>query len=123
MCNLHFLDQKTGCRNELPVVLRRFIVRNMIIAVAALALAAPAYASAPNRQTDSFSHNGVTYRYTTSQEGAATIIKGYADAGDAFRFVKINDHVTGTVNGRRVAFRASEAREMKGTITLRLAAL
>ncbi len=71
------------------------------IAAAALTLATPALAS-----ERSFTRDGVTYTYTTLDQGGARILEGRASQGGKFRLVVQNGWVKGDVGGKPVAFRA-----------------
>jgi hypothetical protein len=89
--------------------IRRFIVRKTFAALTAtlvLAVASPALAD--EAQKSSFTHEGITYTYSQTKVGKATIIEGQAKPGQKFRFVKSGKQVTGTFNGSAVSFRTDE---------------
>ncbi|RYY26845.1 MAG: hypothetical protein EOP62_08785 [Sphingomonadales bacterium] len=74
--------------------------RYLLAAVAAtLTLAAPALA---NERT--FTHEGVTYTYTSVQQGEARVLEGSASEGGDFRLTVKNGWVRGKVGGTRVSF-------------------
>ena len=81
--------------------------------LAALTLGAalvPAAASAAPAQTV-FEHAGERYVYTTKETNGRTLIRGYTENGYApFELVVRNGRVSGTVDGRAVSFRVSEAK-------------
>lgn len=70
-------------------------------AAAVLAIATPALAA-----DRSFTRDGVTYSYTTTDQDGARILEGRASQGGKFRFVVRNGWVKGDVAGNRVSFRA-----------------
>ena len=69
-------------------------------AAAAIAFAAPAFAT--ERQ---FTHEGVTYVYTSTQTGKGLVLEGKASQGGKFRLVVKGDWVAGYVGGTPVSFR------------------
>lgn len=70
-------------------------------AAVALTLATPALAS-----ERSFTRDGVTYTYTTVEQGDTRVLEGRASQGGKFRLVVRNGWVQGEVAGKPVAFRA-----------------
>jgi len=67
--------------------------------------AAPAFAEAEVPQKVQFTHEGVTYVYTTTKVGESTIYKGYATPGYPFYLVSRKGQVTGKANGTNVSFK------------------
>lgn len=79
-----------------------------VLAAAAVTLAiAPAVAQADEARQ--FSHEGVNYTYTTSQQGKVTVINGRTSAGEPFRLFVKGEQVSGTFNNRPVNFTKAEA--------------
>ena len=74
-----------------------------LIAAAAATVAFAAPASANERV---FEREGVTYSYTTTVKGDATVLEGTTSRGADFRFVVKNGWVQGVAGGARVSFRA-----------------
>lgn len=77
-----------------------------IFAAAALALTLASPGLASER---SFKRDGVTYTYTTLDQGGARILEGRASEGSKFRLVVRNGWVQGQVAGKPVAFRAPKS--------------
>ena len=75
----------------------------LLIATAAAALAFVAPATAKERV---FTHEGVTYAYTSKTQGNAVVLEGTASKGGKFRFVVKGNWVDGYAGGTRVSFRA-----------------
>ena len=73
-------------------------------AAAALTLASPALAS-----ERSFTRDGVTYSYTTVDQGDARVLEGRASQGSKFRLVVRNGWVQGNVGGKPVSYRAPKS--------------
>lgn len=73
--------------------------------VATVAFAAPA--SARER---TFVREGVTYTYTATVKGDATVLEGKTSKGGDFRFVVKNGWVDGYADNNRVSFRAPKAK-------------
>ena len=83
------------------------------IAAAALVLAAPVVASASETAANQFSHEGVTYQYTTEVVGGDRVIRGSAFAGKVpFELHVHKNVVTGTFNHQPVEFTQAEAKSM-----------
>ncbi len=77
------------------------MTRFLIAAVAAVvAFAAPATA-----KERVFTHEGVTYAYTSTPGKAGLVLEGTASTGGKFRFVVKGDWVQGYAGGARVSFR------------------
>lgn len=72
-------------------------------AAAAIAFAAPATAAPKERV---FTHEGITYAYTSEPKGDAVVLEGTASKGGKFRLVVKGDWVDGYAGGARVSFRA-----------------
>jgi hypothetical protein len=69
----------------------------------AATIATPALARDNDART--FSRDGVTYTYTSSEQNGATVLQGTAQPGDRdFRFVVRGKHVRGIANGQSVSF-------------------
>ncbi|HVJ01468.1 MAG TPA: hypothetical protein VM662_04750 [Sphingomonas sp.] len=64
----------------------------------------------------SFTHEGVTYAYTSTLKDGARILEGKSSAGDRFRLVVRNGWVSGYAANTRVSFRAP-----KGVANLQVA--
>lgn len=80
----------------------------LFTAAVALTVSTAAFARDGERQ---FTHQGITYVYTTAVEGGRTVITGrQLPSGDAFRLVVDGQRVTGVAGGQPVAFRTSSAR-------------
>ena len=80
---------------------------------AALLLAAPAVALAGEPAANRFSHEGVSYQYTTEVTGGERIIRGTAFAGKVpFELHVRKNIVTGTFNHQPVEFTQGEARTL-----------
>ncbi|NNM76176.1 hypothetical protein HJG53_04555 [Sphingomonas sp. ID1715] len=71
------------------------------------ALFIPALAHAADRQKQ-FTQDGVSYRYTVSEQRGGQVIEGRSN-GEPFRLFVKNGRVNGTVNGRSVSFYVREA--------------
>ncbi|TGX55598.1 hypothetical protein E5A73_00195 [Sphingomonas gei] len=69
-------------------------------AAATIVFAAPATA-----KERVFTHEGVTYAYTSTPSDAGLVLEGKASTGSKFRFVVKGDWVQGYAGGARVAFR------------------
>jgi len=88
---------------------RRLFVKKFLITAALAAIATVSPASA--KDMSSFSHQGVTYKYSvTNISDSKRVISGFATSGSAFRLVVSGDRVSGTVNGMPVSFTVSEAK-------------
>jgi hypothetical protein len=81
------------------------VTRLLFAAAAALTLASPALA-----RERVFTHEGVTYSYTSTVQDDAKVLEGRSSAGAPFRLVVRNGWVSGTVADSRVSFRAPKAR-------------
>lgn len=80
------------------------------IAAAAALIAAPALAHADEAGT-SFTHEGVTYQYTTQVANGERVIRGSAFGGKApFELHVRGRYVTGTFNHQAVEFTKAEAK-------------
>ncbi|MDT8757313.1 hypothetical protein MZO42_01255 [Sphingomonas psychrotolerans] len=78
------------------------MTRFLIAAAAAtVAFATPALA-----KERVFTHEGVTYAYTSTPSPAGLVLEGKASTGAKFRFVVKGDWVSGYAGGGRVSFRA-----------------
>lgn len=78
--------------------------RTLLIAAAALLpLAVPAHAS-----ERAFTRDGVTYTYTVTPKGDATVIEGRATGGSRFHLVVRDGWVSGFSGTTRVSFRAPQ---------------
>lgn len=78
--------------------------------VAASLLIAPAAHAA---EDTSFTHDGVTYSYTTEVKGNEKIVRGTAYAGNVpFELHIRKKTVTGTFNNRPVDFSVSEVKQI-----------
>ena len=84
------------------------------IAAAALLIAAPVVATAKDADSaNQFSHQGVTYQYTTEVTGSERIIRGSAFAGKVpFELHVKGKVVSGTFNHQPVEFTQAEAKSM-----------
>jgi hypothetical protein len=83
------------------------------IAAAAFVLAAPAVAFASEAAPAQFSHEGVTYQYTTEVTGSERVIRGTAFAGKVpFELHVKGKFVSGTFNHQAVEFTQAEAKSM-----------
>jgi hypothetical protein len=79
----------------------------------AFVLAAPNVASASETAANQFSHEGVTYQYTTEVVGGERVIRGSAFAGKVpFELHVHKNIVTGTFNHQPVEFTQTEAKSM-----------
>ena len=75
----------------------------LIAAAAATTIAFAAPATARER---TFTHEGVTYSYTSTPSAEGVVLEGKASTGGKFRFVVKGDWVSGYAGGARVSFRA-----------------
>jgi hypothetical protein len=83
------------------------------MSAAALVLAAPVVASASETAANQFSHDGVTYQYTTEVVGGDRVIRGSAFAGKVPFELHVRKHVvTGTFNYQPVEFTQAQAKSM-----------
>lgn len=73
-----------------------------LIAAAAATIAFAVPATAKERV---FTHEGVTYAYTSTSSDAGVVLEGKASTGSKFRFVVKGDWVSGYAGGARVSFR------------------
>ncbi len=73
-----------------------------LIAAAAATVAFATPAIAKDRV---FTHEGVTYTYTSTPSDAGLVLEGAASTGSKFRFVVKGDWVSGYAGGARVSFR------------------
>lgn len=74
-----------------------------LIAAAAATIAFAAPATAKER---TFTHEGVTYSYTSTPSDKGVVLEGKASTGGKFRLVVKGDWVSGYADGARVSFRA-----------------
>ncbi len=87
-------------------------LKSFQIAVAAALIAAPALAHAEDAGAQ-FTHEGVTYSYTTQVANGERVIRGTAFNGKApFELHVRGRYVTGTFNHQAVEFTQAEARAM-----------
>jgi hypothetical protein len=77
-------------------------VTRFLIAAAAATVAFATPALAKERV---FTHEGVTYAYTSTASDAGLVLEGKASTGGKFRFVVKGDWVSGYAGGARVSFR------------------
>lgn len=84
------------------------------LAAAALLIAAPGVASAKDASAaNQFSHQGVSYEYTTEVTGGERVIRGTAFAGKVpFELHVRGNLVSGTFDHQAVAFSQAEARSL-----------
>ena len=75
-------------------------------AAATIVFAAPAFA-----KDRVFTHEGVTYAYTSTQSGDGLVLEGKASQGGKFRLVVKGDWVNGYAGGARVSFRTPKREE------------
>jgi hypothetical protein len=84
---------------------------------AALLLSPTITVAAP--PTASFEHEGINYTYSTVQKKGYRILRGYAGIGKRpFDLMVTDKRVTGTVEGRAVAFRLDEVKPIRGIVTI-----
>ncbi|OYU37189.1 hypothetical protein [Novosphingobium sp. PASSN1] len=87
-------------------------IKSFQIAAAAALIAAPAFAQAEEAKAQ-FSHEGVTYTYTTQVSGGERVIRGSAFNGKApFELHVRGRYVTGTFNNQPVDFTQAEAKAL-----------
>lgn len=87
-------------------------IKSFQIAAAAALIAVPAMAQAEEAGAK-FTHEGVTYVYTTQVSGGERVIKGSAFNGKApFELHVRGRYVTGTFNHQAVEFTQSEAKAL-----------
>lgn len=87
-------------------------LKSFQIAAAAALIAAPALAHA-DESAAKFTHEGVTYTYTTQVANGARVIRGTAFNGKApFELHVRGRYVTGTFNSQAVEFTQAEARAL-----------
>lgn len=78
----------------------------LTIALIATAIAAPAVA----KDKTTFTHDGVTYTYTTEKVGNSTVIQGRAMPGDDFYYVvDSKGRIAGKANEAPVSFTVADA--------------
>lgn len=83
------------------------------VAAAAFVLAVPVVASANEATASQFSHDGVTYQYTTEVIAGERVIRGSAFAGKVpFELHVRKNLVTGTFDHQPVEFTQAEAKAM-----------
>ncbi|UZK67378.1 hypothetical protein [Sphingomonas sp. M1-B02] len=75
-------------------------------AAASILFAGPALARDAERV---FTHEGVTYAYTATPKGDATILEGSASEGGKFRLTVRKGWVSGYAGNARVSFRAPKS--------------
>jgi hypothetical protein len=89
---------------------RRLFVNKYFYAVALLSIFAAPAAIAKDAPT-TFTHQGVTYKYTVTEVGETKkIITGYASPGAPFSLVVSKGKVTGTANGMPISFKVSDVK-------------
>lgn len=87
-------------------------LKSFQIAAAAALIAVPAIAQAEDTGAK-FTHEGVTYTYTTQVANGERVIKGTAFGGKApFELHVRGRYVTGTFNHQAVEFTQAEARAL-----------
>lgn len=85
-------------------------IKSFQIAAAAALIAAPAFAHAEEARAQ-FTHEGVTYTYTTENAKGERVIRGTAFNGKApFELHVRGRYVTGTFNSQAVEFTQAEAK-------------
>jgi len=77
-------------------------VTKLLIAAAAATIAFAAPATAKERV---FTHEGITYAYTSTPSDEGVVLEGTASKGGKFRLVVKGDWVNGYAGGARVSFR------------------
>jgi len=82
------------------MIMTRFIFS---LAAASFALAVPALAQ-DKPAPATFTHDGVTYVYTATQQGKIRVIEGTSSAGSKFRLTVRNRIVDGYVGDKHVTF-------------------
>lgn len=81
---------------------------HLTAAAVLLSAVSPAIAK---EQPVTFTHEGVTYRYTvTPISENRRVIEGEATPGAPFRLVVVGNRVFGTANGNDVSFRVDQAK-------------
>jgi hypothetical protein len=111
-------EQKQDADLALLNASRRKIVTKFLVTAATLALAfaAPAVAR-DNIRT--FTHEGVTYSYTSTRTDDTLVLEGFArPVGGRFRLVVRDGRVTGHVGGARVSFLVRDAVELGKTLNI-----
>jgi len=87
-------------------------IKSFQIAAAAALIAAPAVAFAEDTGAQ-FTHEGVTYQYTTQVSAGERVIRGAAFGGKVpFELHVRGRYVTGTFNHQPVEFTQAEARAL-----------
>ena len=87
-------------------------IKSFQIAAAAALIAAPALAHADETKAQ-FTHEGVTYAYTTQVANGERVIRGSAFNGKApFELHVRGRYVTGTFNNQPVEFTQAEAKAL-----------
>ena len=81
--------------------------KTLLIAAATLFVSAVP-AAAQDAESQSFTRDGVTYRYDVTQHDGYRVIEGRATPGTHFRLVVRGDRVTGRVNNRPVSFSTAD---------------
>lgn len=83
---------------------RKIVIKTFISAAVLLSLPVAAYA---NERT--FKRDGVTYVYTSSRDGDATVLEGKAfPGGSSYTLTVRGTRVTGNVGGTPVSFRIAK---------------
>lgn len=90
-------------------------------ALSIAAASAVLFAAAPAAAESSFKHGADTYVYSVSEQSGERVITGKRYPGNSdFRFVVRNGRVSGSVDGRSVAFNAAEAKGAAGEQKVRV---
>ena len=77
---------------------------NIVKSIAALFLLSAAMPALAKDEPVSFTRDGVTYSYTETQVGKATLIKGTGEFGTPFYLIVRGNRVLGHANGVQVSF-------------------
>ncbi len=94
-------------------------MRMTVFALAMIATALPAAASADTAPAERFSHEGVQYSYSVTETSYGQLIKG--EAGSRPFALKVGKaRVVGTFDGQPVSFKRSDVQPVVGIVEVAL---
>lgn len=79
-------------------------MRKIAFSLALVATAFSAPAMAADKESTTFSHDGIEYSYEVKSVGSKQLVTGTASTGDSFRLLISDKYVRGTYDGQPVSF-------------------
>jgi hypothetical protein len=84
----------------------------LLLIASATAIISTAAVSAPDK-TETFVHDGITYKYSVEQTAKGRVLRGTAGPDAPFVLYVTDKKITGRVNGRDVSFKHSEVIDLR----------